>query len=106
VVFGALLVFRWPRLAWVQLPVFLWGAAVNLAGWPCPLTTAQNALRVRGGRPPYSGSFVAHYLLPESVTRIGGLHLDVVVGIFVVVVNAAVYANLLLRWRRRPSASS
>jgi Protein of Unknown function (DUF2784) len=104
VVFGALLAFRWPRLLWVQLPVFVWGAAVNLAGWPCPLTTAENALRVRRGEPPYAGSFVAHYLLPGAVARLGGLHLELLVGSFVVLVNAAVYANLLHRWRRRLSA--
>jgi len=101
VVLGALLAFRWPRFLFVQVPVFVWGAAVNLADWPCPLTTAENALRRRAGQTPYAGSFVAHYLLPERVAHLGGLHLDLAIGIFVLVVNAAVYANLLLRWRRR-----
>jgi len=101
VVFGALLVWRWPRLAWVQLPVFLWGAVVNLAGCPCPLTTLENALRLRSGRPAYAGSFVGHYLLPPSVAALGGLHTGTAIGIFVLSVNALVYANLLLRWRRR-----
>ncbi len=101
VVFGALLVWRWPRLAWVQLPVFLWGAVVNLARWPCPLTTLENGLRARSGRPTYSGSFVAHYLLPPSVAQLGGLHPEMVIGIFVLSVNGLVYANMLLRWRRR-----
>lgn len=103
VVFGSLLVFRWPRLLWVQLPVFFWGAAVNLAGWPCPLTTLENALRARSGEPPYAGSFVAHYLVPAGVAHLGGLHLEAAIGIFVVLVNAAVYATLLLRWRRGAS---
>ena len=103
VVFGALLVFRWPRLAWVQLPVFLWGAAVNLAGWPCPLTTLENALRARGGEPRYAGSFVGHYLLPSGFGRFGELRTDVAMGIFVLLLNALVYANMLLRWRRRGS---
>jgi Protein of Unknown function (DUF2784) len=101
VVLGALLVSRWPRLAWVQLPVFLWGALVNLAGWPCPLTTLENGLRARGGQPRYGGSFVAHYLLPEGAAWFGGLHLEMAIGIFVVLVNALVYGHLLLRWRAR-----
>jgi len=100
VVAGGLLVARWPRLAWVQLPTFLWGAAINLAGWPCPLTTLENALRERAGVAPYSGSFVGHYLWHPSGAGWAGLRPDTVVGIFVMLVNAAVYASLLLRRRR------
>ena len=100
VVAGGLLVARWPRLAWVQLPVFLWGALVNLAGWPCPLTTLENALRARAGERPYAGSFVGHYLWPSQVPALGGLHADIAIGIFVLLVNLAVYAYLLLRRRR------
>jgi hypothetical protein len=99
VVFGALLLLRWPRLVWLQLPVFLWGATVNLAGWPCPLTTVENTLRARAGDTPYAGSFVAHYLLPKCVSA---LHPEVAVGIFVLVVNAAAYSAVLRRWRRGP----
>ena len=101
VVAGGLLVARWPRLAWVQLPVFLWGAAVNLAGWPCPLTSLENALRLKAGAPTYTGSFVGHYLWHPSTSAPGGLRADTAVGIFVLLVNAAVYAFLLLR-RKRP----
>ena len=102
VVAGGLLVARWPRLAWVQLPVFLWGAAVNLAGWPCPLTTLEKALRRQAGAPVYAGSFVGHYLWHPSATPAGGLRADTAIGIFVLLVNAAVYAVLLLRRRRTP----
>ncbi len=100
VVAGGLLVVRWPRLAWVQLPVFLWGAAVNLVGWPCPLTTLEKALRRQAGAPVYAGSFVGHYLWHPGVAAPGGLRADIAVGIFVLLVNAAVYAFLLLRRRR------
>jgi len=100
VVAGGLLVVRWPRLAWVQLPVFVWGAAVNLAGWPCPLTRLENALRLRAGAPVYPGSFVGHYLWHPGAAAPGGLRADTAVGIFVLLVNAAVYAFLLLRRRR------
>jgi hypothetical protein len=105
VVFGGFLVLRRRRFAWVQLPVLLWGAAVNLAGWPCPLTTLENALRARGGLAPYPGSFVAHYLLPAGLTHLGGLHLEVAVGILVLSVNGVVYAYLLLRGRHRRAMS-
>ena len=100
VVAGGLAVARWPRLAWVQLPVFLWGAAVNLAGWPCPLTRLENALRLRAGEPAYPGSFVGHYFWPAQVTSVAGLPSEVAIGIFVVLLNGGVYAYLLLRRRR------
>jgi len=98
VVLGALLLWRWPRLVWVQLPIFLWGAVVNLAGWPCPLTTLENALRAEGGLPTYPESFVSHYLLPKGL---GGLHTEVAVGLFVLLVNLSLYTAVLRRWRRR-----
>lgn len=102
VVAGGLLVARWPRLAWVQLPVFLWGAAVNLLGWPCPLTTLENRLRLEAGRPTYAGGFVDHYLFANNPKlSCAGLRVETAIGIFVVLVNGAVYAYLLLRKRRR-----
>ncbi len=100
VVGGGLLVMRWPRLAWIQLPVFVWGALVNLARWPCPLTTFENALRASAGERPYAGSFVGHYLWPSQSPGLAGLHVDVAIGIFVLLVNFALYAYLLLRRRR------
>ncbi|HXX32644.1 MAG TPA: DUF2784 domain-containing protein [Myxococcaceae bacterium] len=99
VVLGGLLVLRWPRAAWVQLPVFGWGAAVNLAGWPCPLTTWENALRARGGLDTYPGAFVTHYLLPSGGWRVGGVGVETAVGLFVLLANAVVYG--LVVWRRR-----
>src|SRR5258705_7410111 len=38
VVLGALLVLRWPRLARVHVPVALYGALIEFAGFICPLT--------------------------------------------------------------------
>jgi hypothetical protein len=99
---GGLLVWRWPRLAWLHLPCAIWGAAVSFGGWICPLTPLENHLRLRAGEAGYSGDFVARYLLPvlypEGLTR----EAQVVLGALVVVVNAAVYG---LAWRRarRPS---
>jgi Protein of Unknown function (DUF2784) len=106
VVFGGLLVLRRPRAAWVQLPIFVWGTAVNLAGWPCPLTTLENALRARGGLATYPGAFVTHYLLPLGGRRVGAIGVETAIGIFVLVANALIYAFVLWRRidaRRKPS---
>jgi len=91
VVFGGLLVLRWPRLAWVHLPAAAWGAAVEFAGWICPLTPLEQWLRVEGGGLGYGSDFIERYALP--VLYPAGLthNVQLVLGIVVVVINAAVY---------------
>ncbi|HEU0223930.1 MAG TPA: DUF2784 domain-containing protein [Steroidobacteraceae bacterium] len=101
VVLGGLLVLRWPRLAWLHLPAAAWGALIEFAGWYCPLTPLEKQLRALGGEAGYEGGFISHYLLPmlypHGLTR----GAQVVLGLLVVAVNAAVYARLLLRRRQR-----
>ncbi|HVS04348.1 MAG TPA: DUF2784 domain-containing protein, partial [Thermoanaerobaculia bacterium] len=58
VVLGGLLVLRWPRLAWVHLPVAAWGVLIEWVGWICPLTPLENRLRALGGEAGYAGGFV------------------------------------------------
>src|SRR5437868_2161986 len=73
VVAGALLLFRWPRLAWIHLPAALWGLTVEWTGWLCPLTPLENALRAMAGARPYAGDFVMRYIAPliypQGLTR-------------------------------------
>jgi hypothetical protein len=64
VVLGAALVARRPWLALVHLPTAVYGVAIELVGFACPLTPLENALRRRGGEAGYRGGFVEHYLLP------------------------------------------
>ena len=64
VAFGGLLVWRWPRLAWLHLPAVGWGGWIEFAGWTCPLTPLENALRRAVGKAGYAGGFIDHYLWP------------------------------------------
>ena len=100
VVLGGLLVFRRPTLAWVHLPAAAWGALIEFAGFVCPLTPLEVALRRRGGEAGYEGGFIEHYvtaaLYPTGLTR----EIQLVLGTAVLVLNAVVY-GLLLRRRRR-----
>ena len=99
VVFGGLLVLKWPRLAWLHLPAAAWGAAVQFGGWLCPLTPLENRLRVLAGQTPYMGDFVAHYLMPvlypEGLTR----EMQIVMGAVVLLLTIAVYGVVIRRWR-------
>lgn len=98
VVFGALLVLRWPRLLPLHLAAAAWGFGIEVLGASCPLTHVENRMRMLAGESGYSGGFVDHYLLPliypGAMTR--GLQLGLAAG--VLIMNAVLYAWI---WRRR-----
>ena len=99
VVLGGLLALRWPRLAWVHVPVALYGALIEFAGFVCPLTPLENYLRRRGGEAGYAGGFIDHYIMatlyPQGLTRKAQL----ILGVAVLAINAAIYAVWWLRRR-------
>jgi hypothetical protein len=97
VALGGLLVFRWPRLAWIHLPAAAWGALIEFTGGLCPLTPLENHLRRLAGEAGYAGGFVEHYvtavLYPGGLTR----GAQVVLGTLVLLVNAVIYRRILRR---------
>ncbi len=101
VVLGGLLVLRWPRLAWLHLPVVVWGAWIEFAGMICPLTPLEKWLREQGGEVAYAGGFIEHYLMaliyPAGLTR----GIQWLIGAGVIAVNLVVYWIL---WKRRRAA--
>jgi len=101
VVAGGLLVWRWPRLAWVHLPVAIWGALIETTGLICPLTPLEKWLRVQAGLASYEGGFIAHHmtpiLYPAGLTR----PVQLVLGAFVIALNLAVYGGWLRQRRRK-----
>ena len=100
VVLGGLLAVRWPKLIWAHLPAALWGAIVELTGWICPLTPLESHLRILGGGRKVADSFIAHYLMPliypQGLTR----GMQILLGLAVVLINAAVYGFICRRRRR------
>jgi len=101
VIFGGLLVLRRPRVAWLHVPAFLWGAALEFCGWICPLTPLENSLRQHGGDTGYQRGFIEHYLLrllyPEGLTPARQLLL----GMLVLAINAAIYGFAIQRKIKR-----
>src|SRR5688572_31374187 len=99
VVAGGLLVLRWPRLAWVHVPVALYGALIEFVGFICPLTPLEIRLRRLGGEAGYEGGFVEHYvtaaLYPSGLTR----EIQIAIGAGVLVLNAVVYVIVVRRGR-------
>lgn len=91
---GAAFAARWRWLVVVHIPAAAWGFFVELTGRLCPLTYAENFLRVRAGQSGYTESFIEHYLLailyPAGLTR----EIQFVLAGVVVVINVAIYAWL------------
>ena len=101
VVAGGLLLLRWPRLAWLHLPAAAWGAYAELTATICPLTPLENRFRQRAGLGGYEGGFVEHYVMPVLYPSGLTAQHQVWLGAFVIALNAAVYAAVLVRARRR-----
>ena len=106
VVFGGLLVLRWPRLAYLHIPAAIWGAAIEFGGWICPLTPLEQWLRRQAGDAAYSGGFIEHYILPllypSALTR----SLQITLGLSVLAVNLIIYAYAFRKRRTRSSIPS
>ena len=101
VIFGGLLVLKWPKTAWLHLPAVAWGVWVELAGWICPLTPLENHLRAQGGGGVYRESFVERYLLPvlypDALTR----ELQFALAAAILATNAVIYGRIILMRRRQ-----
>ena len=94
VVFGGLLVIKWPALKWLHLPAALWGALVELGGLECPLTRYENLLRGWAGGAGYGGGFVDHYIVramyPAGLTR----GIEYALAAAVVIINVSIYVYI------------
>lgn len=100
VLFGALLVLRWPKVLGLHIAAVLWGVLVELTGSICPLTPLEVRLRELGGQIGYQGDFIGHYLTamlyPAGLTR----KLQIGLGFAALVPNALAYGYLVARNKR------
>lgn len=98
-VLGGFLVLWRPWVAWLHLPAAVWAVLIEFAGWICPLTPLENALRARAGAATYGDGFISHYLLhalyPAGLTR----NIQWVLGGIALGVNVLIYAVVLRRRR-------
>ncbi|MBH3337691.1 MULTISPECIES: DUF2784 domain-containing protein [unclassified Pseudomonas] len=104
VLLGGLLLLRWPRLLWLHLPAVAWGIVVECLHLGCPLTPWENQLRRAAGQAGYEGGFIEHYLIPLIYPAGLTPQIQLWLGAIVVLVNLAVYAWLIWRWRSGPRA--
>lgn len=97
VLFGGLLALKWRSTIWFHLPAAAWGTFIEFSGRICPLTPLENWLREQSGAAAYEGDFLGHYLrallYPNDLTR----PVQLMLGLFVIAMNTAIYLWL---WRR------
>ncbi len=97
IVFGGFLGLR--RLAWLwpSIAMTVYSAYVTLAESTCPLTTLEKWLLEEGGRVPYDGSFISHYLHDVLFPA------DYEIAAWLTATGIALvsYAVVLRRWRQR-----
>lgn len=106
VALGGFLVWRRRWLAWIHVPVALWGMIISYVGFTCPLTPLENWLRTLGGRSGYQGGFLEHYVIallyPAGLTR----KAQIALGTAVLAVNLAIYWRSIVEHRRGRAARS
>ena len=98
---GALLVVWRHWVVWLHLPTVFWAVWIELSGGICPLTPLENWLRNQAGQGGYHGDFVAHYLMPVLYPAELTRNVQILLGMLVLIINAALYAYILFRHRRR-----
>jgi hypothetical protein len=101
IVFGGFLAMR--RLAWLwpSLAMTVYSAYVTLAESTCPLTTLEKWLLEVGGRVPYEGSFISHYLHDVLFPA----QYETAAWLTATCIALASWAVALGRWRRRVTSS-
>jgi hypothetical protein len=104
IIFCGLLVLRWPKVAYVHLPVAVYGVLIELVGWVCPLTPLEKRLRENAGQQGYEGGFVEHYILPVLYPAELTRGIQLVLGLLVIGVNVAIY--WVIASRRKHSLSA
>ena len=102
-VLGGLAALKWPRVAWIHLPAVAWAALIEYAGWVCPLTPLENALRRAGGQAGYAGGFVERYLVPVLYPADLTRAVQIGLGTAVLLLNTLVYWQVARRRRRARS---
>jgi hypothetical protein len=96
VIFGALWTRGQPIWTTLHILALLWGIAVEVSPWPCPLTLAENYFEARAGLAAYQDSFLLHYLDAIVYPNLPGW-LVASAGVAVCASNLGIYAR---RWQK------
>jgi hypothetical protein len=99
VVFGGFLVLYRRRWMWLHIPAVVWAVLVEMMGWVCPLTPLENHFRSKGGSLTYGTDFIEYYVMPILYPGALTRRHQIVLGIFVVMINLSIYVWVFYRRR-------
>jgi hypothetical protein len=97
VVFGSILVLRWPQLIWWHVAAVAWGFATLAFDLGCPLTPWEKTQWRLGGVEPYPEGFLQHHFLRNRITAEHSRVSHIVLGVFALVQNVVIYSVVFLR---------
>jgi hypothetical protein len=97
VVFGGLLVLRWPGLIWAHLAAVAWAFLTLVFDLGCPVTPWEKAFWKRGAVEPYPEGFLQHHILRTRFAAEHSRRNHTIIGVLVLVINLVVYSIVLLR---------
>jgi hypothetical protein len=97
VVFGSLLVLRWPSLMLIHVAAVLWAAATLAFDLGCPLTPWEKTQWRLGGVEPYPEGFLQHHVLRARFVAEHSRASHTIAGLLVLALNAVIYSLLLLK---------
>lgn len=101
VLFGASLVFKYPRVIWFHLPIAAYGMLISFFRWVCPLTPLENTFRALAGEQGYETGFIEHYLLPLIYPGDLTSSIAITMGLFVLTLNGLLYGVLFYRNKKQ-----
>jgi hypothetical protein len=62
-VIGGFLALRWPRTIWLHVPAAIWGIAIEVFDFTCPLTWLERWARARAAMSPLApNGFIDQYI--------------------------------------------
>lgn len=96
VIFGSLLVFRWPGIAYLHLAAVVWAFATLAFDLGCPLTPWEKASWRRAGIEPYPEGFLQHHILRTRFAPEHSRRNHMIIGLLVLAINLAVYSAAFL----------
>lgn len=100
VIFGALLALRNYRWIYLHIPVFIWGAVVNLMSWICPLTPLEVEYRYKAGEDIYQGGFIQHYIGSVVYPQGLGEHAGFILGLSALIWNGLIYFLVFTTYKK------
>jgi hypothetical protein len=94
VLFGALLIAKWPWMIWPHLAAVAWAGCTMLFDFGCPVTDWEKASLRRAGREPYPEGFLQHHVFRRTFSARRARLNHILLGVAAILLNVWLYSRL------------